>query len=99
MGHTNTVQIYQANMAFILQDKIPHRTMPFIDDLLVKSKTSQYQRPDSLYEMIPENPGIPDTDDFEDWLDNFYSFCVTLLNDWLLPSSTTPCSIECKYCM
>ena len=32
MGHTNAVQIYQADMAFILQDEIPHHTMPFIDD-------------------------------------------------------------------
>ena len=45
-------------MAFILQDEIPHHTMPFIDDLLVKSRISWYQRPDSLYEMIPENLGI-----------------------------------------
>ena len=40
MGHTNAVQIYQADMAFILQDDIPHYTMLFIDDLLVKSETS-----------------------------------------------------------
>ena len=58
MGHTNAVQIYQADMAFILQDEIPHHTMPFINDLLVKSETSQYQRPDGSYETIPENPGI-----------------------------------------
>ena len=58
MGHTNAVQIYQADMAFILQDKIPHHHMLFIDDLPVKSKMSQYQRPDSLYEMILENLGI-----------------------------------------
>ena len=58
MGHTNAVQIYQADMAFILQDKIPHHTMPFIDDLLVKSETSQNQRPDGSYEMILENLGI-----------------------------------------
>ena len=58
MGHTNTVQIYQADMAFILQDEIPHHTMPFINDLPVKFKTSQYQRPDSSYETILENPGI-----------------------------------------
>ena len=58
MGHTNTVQIYQTDMAFILQDEIPHHTMPFIDDLPVKSETSQYQRPDGSYETIPENPGI-----------------------------------------
>ena len=58
MGHTNAVQIYQANMAFILQDEIPHHTMPFIDDLLVKSEMSQYQRLDGSYETILENPGI-----------------------------------------
>ena len=58
MGHTNTVQIYQANMAFILQDEIPHHTMLFIDDLPMKSETSLYQRLDGSYEMIPENPGI-----------------------------------------
>ena len=58
MGHTNAVQIYQADMAFILQDKIPHHTMPFIDDLLVKSEMSRYQRLDGSYKTIPENPGI-----------------------------------------
>ena len=58
MGHTNAVQIYQADMAFILQDEIPHHTMSFIDDLPGKSETSRYQRQDSSYETIPENPGI-----------------------------------------
>ena len=58
MGHTNAVQIYQADMAFILQDEIPHHTMPFIDDLPVKSKMSWYQTPDGSYETILENPGI-----------------------------------------
>ena len=45
-------------MAFILQDEIPHHTMPFINDLPVKSEMSRYQRPDGSYETIPENPGI-----------------------------------------
>ena len=58
MEHTNAVQIYQADMAFIVQDEILHHTMLFINDLLVKSKTSWYQRPDGSYETIPENPGI-----------------------------------------
>jgi hypothetical protein len=40
MGHTNTVQIYQADMAFILQEEIPHHTMPFINDLPVKTETT-----------------------------------------------------------
>ena len=58
MGHSNTVQIYQADMIFILQDEIPHHTMPFIDDLPVKSETSWYQRPDGSYKTILGNPGI-----------------------------------------
>ena len=58
MGHTNAVQIYQADMAFILQDEIPHHTMPSIDDLSVKSEMFWYQRPNSSYETISENPGI-----------------------------------------
>ena len=32
--------------------------MPFINNLLMKSGTSRYQRPDGLYKMIPENLGI-----------------------------------------
>ena len=45
-------------MAFILQDEIPHHTMPFIDDLPVKSETSRYQQPNGSYKTILENPGI-----------------------------------------
>jgi hypothetical protein len=58
MGYTNAVQIYQADMSFILQEEIPHYTMPFIDDLLVKSGTTRYQDADGSYETIPANPGI-----------------------------------------
>jgi hypothetical protein len=58
MGYTNVVQIYQADMSFILQEIIPHYTMPFIDDLLVKSGTTRYQDADGSFETILENPGI-----------------------------------------
>ena len=58
MGYTNTVQIYQADMSFILQDKIPHYSYPFIDDLPVKSVTTRYENPDGSYETIPDHPGI-----------------------------------------
>ena len=40
MGYTNMVQIYQADMSFILEDEIPHYSYPFIDDLPVKSITT-----------------------------------------------------------
>ena len=58
MEYMNAVQIYQADMSFILQDKIPCFTYPFIDDLPVKSVTTCYQHSDSLYKTIPDNQGI-----------------------------------------
>ena len=52
----------------------------------------QHTGPDRLSCRPPSDDNPPDTDDFEDWLDNSYSFCITLLNNQLLPSSITPCS-------
>ena len=54
--------------------------------------TDRHTGPDGLSRRPPLDDNPPDMDDFKDWLDNSYSFCVTLLNDWLLPSSITPCS-------
>ena len=45
-------------MAFILQDKIPHHTYPFVDDLPIISVTTWYQNEDGLYETILDNLGI-----------------------------------------
>ena len=56
--------------------------------------TDQHTGPDGLSHWPPSDDDPPDTDDFENWLDNSYSFCVTLLNDWTLPSSATPCSVH-----
>ena len=58
MGYTNAVQIYQADMSFILQDKIPRYSYPFINNLPVKSVTTSYKNPDGSYETIPDNLGI-----------------------------------------
>ena len=52
----------------------------------------RHTSPDGLSRQPPSDDDPPDTDDFEDWLDSSYSFCITLLNDQLLPSSITPCS-------
>ena len=59
----------------------------------------RHANPDGLSRRPPSDDDPPDTDDFEDWLDNSYSFCVTLLNDRLLPSSITPCSahLGCRF--
>ena len=43
--------------------------------------TDQHTGPDRLPHWPPLNDNPPDADDFKDWLDNSYSFCVTLLND------------------
>ena len=55
--------------------------------------------PDGLSRQPPSDDDPPDTDDFEDWLNNSYSFCVTLLNDQLLPSSIMPYSahLGCRF--
>jgi hypothetical protein len=58
MGYTNVVQIYQADMSFILQDKIPHFTYPFLDNLLVKTVVTQYQNKAGSYETSPDNSAI-----------------------------------------
>ncbi|KAI6146853.1 hypothetical protein BKA82DRAFT_159863, partial [Pisolithus tinctorius] len=57
-GHVNAVHIYQGDTTFVLQDEIPHHSLPFINDILVKSETTCYQCADGSYETIPENHGV-----------------------------------------
>ena len=59
----------------------------------------RHTSPDRLLCRPPLDDDPPNTDDFEDWLDSSYSFCITLLNDQLLPSSITPCSahLGCRF--
>jgi len=57
-GHANTIQVYQGDTTFILQHEIPEYTLPFVDDVPVKSVQMHYQHKDSTYETIPDNPGI-----------------------------------------
>jgi hypothetical protein len=57
-GHTNAVQVYQGDTAFILQHEIPDYTSPFVDDVPIKSVKMRYQCADGSYETIPANPGI-----------------------------------------
>jgi hypothetical protein len=57
-GHANAVQVYQGDTTFILQHKIPEYTLPFVDNVQVKSVQTCYQREDSTYKTIPNNPGI-----------------------------------------
>jgi hypothetical protein len=58
MGWSNSVAIFQADVAFIIEDEIPDTTNVFIDDLSVKGPPTQYKLPNGRYETIPDNPGI-----------------------------------------
>jgi hypothetical protein len=58
MGHTNSVQIMQGDINYILRDEIPLFTVPFIDDVAVKGPVTHYENTDGTYKTIPENSGI-----------------------------------------
>jgi hypothetical protein len=58
MGHTNSVQIMQGDINYILRDEILLFTMPFIDDVAVKGPVTRYENADGTYETIPGNSGI-----------------------------------------
>lgn len=58
MGYTNSAQILHGDTTFILQDEIPHVTIPFIDDIPLKGPQSRYELPDGSFEAIDGNPSI-----------------------------------------
>jgi hypothetical protein len=58
MGWTNSVPIFHDDVTFILQAEIPHVTIPYINDIPIKSPMTMYQKVNNSYETIPENPGI-----------------------------------------
>ena len=58
MGYTNSMQIFHGDTTFILQDEIPHVTIPFIDDIPIKGPETRFEKEDGTYETIPDNPNI-----------------------------------------
>ena len=58
MGYMNSVQIQQGDITFILQEEIPHVTVPFINDIPVKGPPTRYMDENGNFETIPENQGI-----------------------------------------
>lgn len=58
MGWTNSVPIFHDNVAYILQDKIPDVTVPYIDNVPIKGPASDYQNEEGEYETILDNDGI-----------------------------------------
>ena len=51
---------------------------------------NRHTGPDGLSHCPPADTDPPEDDNFEDWLDDSYSFCITLLNDLTLPFITVP---------
>ena len=44
MGYTNSVQIFHGDITFLLQEEIPHVTVPFLDDIPVKGPMIPFQK-------------------------------------------------------
>jgi hypothetical protein len=57
-GWTNSVPIFHDDVTYILQDEIPHITMPYIDDVPIRGPRSQYIMVDGTFETIASNSGI-----------------------------------------
>jgi hypothetical protein len=57
-GWTNSVPIFHDDVTYILEDEIPHVTIPYIDDVPIRGPSSRYQDKDGTFETIPENKGI-----------------------------------------
>ena len=57
-GFTNSVQVQQGDVSFILQPEIPEYTAPFVDDIPIKGPKSYYKDSQGNYETIERNSGI-----------------------------------------
>ncbi len=57
-GFTNSVQVQQGDVSFILQPEIPEYTAPFVDDVPVKGPQSYYKDDQGNFETIAGNTGI-----------------------------------------
>src|SRR5258705_7110272 len=55
MGWTNSVTIFHDDVTYILQQEIPHTTIPYIDDVPIQGPALRYMLPNGAYETHPEN--------------------------------------------
>ena len=58
MGWTGSVPIFHNDVTYILQQEIPHLTIPYNDNVPVKGAALRYLLEDGSYKTLPENPGI-----------------------------------------
>jgi hypothetical protein len=57
MGWTNSVPIFTTTL-HILQDDVPHVTIPYIDDVAVCGPETRYELPDDTEEEVPGTSGV-----------------------------------------
>ena len=58
MGWSNSVSIFHGHIMFILQDEIPLKARPFIDDIVIQGGRTKYLLSNGEPETLPENPGV-----------------------------------------
>ena len=58
MGYTNSMQIQQGDLDFILAPEVPHVARAFVDDVPVKGPKTRYELPEGGYETIPGHPNL-----------------------------------------
>jgi len=58
MGWTNSVPIFHDDVIYILQPKIPHITIPYINNVPCWGHTTCYINSAGMYETHPDNLGI-----------------------------------------
>ena len=58
MGWSNSVPIFHEDVCFILQDEIPHVTIPYVDDVPIKGPATTYPDASGREQTIPQNPGV-----------------------------------------
>jgi len=58
IGWVNTIPAFHADVTFTLELKIPHITIPFLDNAGVKGPPMRYELSDGTYKTIPGNSGI-----------------------------------------
>jgi len=58
IGWTNSVLIFYDNVTYILRDKIPKYTLPYIDNVSIWGPATRYKLSDSTVKVLDKNPGI-----------------------------------------
>jgi len=58
MGWTNSVPVFHDDITYILRDKIPKYTLPYIDDVPIWRPDTRYKLSNGTVEVLDKNPGI-----------------------------------------